>query len=79
LRGACAVCWKGRKTMTDLKFVDHGSVWLMFAETESGAAWIEEHIPPTAQMLGRAIAIEHRFAQDIIEGASGDGLQCEVN
>ena len=67
------------KMKTDLMFADYGSIWLMFALTESGTEWIEDRIPDNAQTLGKAIAIEHRYVRDIVEGASGDGLNCEVN
>lgn len=58
----------------DFTVQNHGSIFLLCPQTEAASTWIEEHIPADAMTLGSAVAVEHRYISDIIEGAQGDGL-----
>jgi hypothetical protein len=51
------------------------SVYLLRPLTSAAFDWVEQHIPPDAQRLGTAIAIEHRFIADIVAGIQNDGLE----
>jgi len=51
------------------------TVFLLCPQSEAASAWIEEHIPEDATYLGSAVAIEHRYIQDIIQGIQSDGLE----
>lgn len=61
----------------DFIFSCHGTVTLLYPATEAARDWIAEHIPEDAQRLGEAVAIEPRYAGDILEGAMNDGLTIE--
>lgn len=61
----------------DFIFTSHGSVCLLYPATPAAREWISEHIPEDAQRLGDAVAIEPRYAGDILEGAANDGLTIE--
>ncbi len=52
----------------------HGTIFLLRPMTEEAVAWITEHIDPQAPYLGRAVAIEHRFVEPIVEGIKSEGL-----
>jgi hypothetical protein len=69
---------EGKEKMTDLTFTDCGSLWLLFARSESGAEWINEHLPDATLKWLDAVVIEHRFVSDIAYGAASDGLGCEL-
>lgn len=59
---------------TDIRFENHGTVWLAFPQTDRGQQWFDEHV--SAEMAyGKAIVIEHRFVGSIIEGAARAGLE----
>jgi hypothetical protein len=58
----------------DLVVQDHGSIFLLSPRTPAGNAWVEEHLPEDATRMGRAIVVEHRYIEDIINGAMSDGL-----
>lgn len=63
--------------MADLCIENHGSIFLLRAESDLGHDWIAEHIPADAMTWGGAIAVEHRFIGAIAEGATNDGLTVE--
>lgn len=58
----------------DFIFSSHGSVTLLWPASEAAREWLDEHMPEDAQYLGEAVAIEPRYAGDVIEGAMNDGL-----
>lgn len=61
-------------SVVDLKVENHGTIFLLRPVSSAGQAWIDEHIPEDAQSLGNAVAVEHRYIEDIVEGALEDGL-----
>jgi hypothetical protein len=58
----------------DLSFANHGSLFVLSANTDTGRDWIAEHIPGDAQTWCGGIVVEPRYAGDIANGAMGDGL-----
>lgn len=62
------------KQKNDLVVTGSGTIYLLHGVSDEGKTWIEDQLPPDAQTLGKAIAIEHRYIGDIIEGARADGL-----
>jgi hypothetical protein len=69
---------KTRKTTpADLLVTGEGpftTVYLLHPLTDAAREWVAEHLPEDAQRLGNGTAIEHRFIQDIVDGARNDGL-----
>lgn len=64
-----------RKAKPDILFANHGSIWLMRGNTPAGNDWIAEKVnTEDAISLGGAIAVEHRYAWPIADGAVADGL-----
>lgn len=61
-------------SVVDLKVENHGSIFLLRPVSSTGQDWIDEHVDPEAQTLGNAVAVEHRYIRDIVEGAMEDGL-----
>lgn len=51
-----------------------GSLYLFRPHSTAAECWIDEHIPNDAQTLGNAVAVEHRYIADIVQGAQADGL-----
>jgi len=64
-----------RSEIPDLVVYGEGTLYLLHASSPRGAAWIAAHIPPDAQRLGTAVAVEHRYIADIVRGAVADGLR----
>ena len=58
----------------DFNIVDGGSVFLLIPNTEAANAWVSEHIPEDAPTLGKGIAVEARYIQQIVYGIIEDGL-----
>ena len=69
--------WNSPTGLLDLRFRDHGSVWLIRPLSPRGQEWFDEHLPEDAQTFGGAVACEPRYVLDIINGALGDGLSVE--
>jgi len=61
----------------DFVLSDQGSVWLLRPQTEDAQDWIDEHIASDAQQFGRAIVIEPRYVDDIVDGIAVSGLTIE--
>jgi hypothetical protein len=51
-----------------------GSVYLLHPLSDAAREWVGGHIPDDAQWLGRAVAVEHRYIEAIVDGIVGDGL-----
>ncbi len=50
------------------------TVYLLRPLSEAAKEWARDHLPLDAQMLGDAIAVEHRYIGAIVEGIQKDGL-----
>ena len=61
----------------DAQLFNHGSIWLLFAASEVGEAWITDNIGEDAQRFGHGVVIEPRYVEDIAAGMVEDGLTVE--
>lgn len=62
----------------DLRVQDAGSVFLLHPASDAGQDWLDENLGgDEVQRLGNAVAVEHRYILDIVDGAKGDGLVVE--
>jgi hypothetical protein len=60
---------------TDVIVSNEGSVFLLNPVTDAGKEWIKENCRTEGwQWLGECLAIEPRYALEIVEGMQGDGL-----
>ena len=62
----------------DLTVQNEGSIFLLDASSAVGRDWMNENIAITAERWAGAIVVEHRYIQDIIDGARRDGLTVEA-
>lgn len=60
---------------TDFLLIDHGSIVVLTPQTYLAKVWVDEHIPYDAQWIGRGVAIEPRYVDDIINGVVADHLE----
>jgi hypothetical protein len=60
--------------MCDFQVQNHGTVYMLVPVSLAALEWVEEHTPADAMRLGRSVAVEHRFIEDIVDGIEGDGL-----
>jgi hypothetical protein len=58
----------------DFEVQDEGTIVLIRPTSKAASEWIEEHIPDDAPWFGNALAVEHRYAGDIVCGMMEDGL-----
>jgi hypothetical protein len=65
------------KVVPDIRFENHGSVWIIVPETDAGREWVADNVQ-TDMTFGQGYACEHRYVQDIISGAIDAGLKTEV-
>jgi hypothetical protein len=67
----------GEGTPVDFLVTGEGpftTVYLLHPHTDAAYEWVAEHLPEDAQRLVDAIAVEHRYIRDIVDGARNDGL-----
>jgi hypothetical protein len=60
---------------SDFDIADHGSIILFAPLTAAAQEWVDEHIPDDAHYIGSSLAVERRYAQDILDGIRSDGLE----
>lgn len=63
---------------SDIRFINHGSVALMFPLTRLGKDWVKSNIPADAMTFGAAIVVEPRYIYEIADGAHADGLNVRI-
>jgi len=59
---------------TDIAVQDEGSVVLFHPNTPAAREWLDEHVQEDAQWFGNALVVEHRYADELVRGITGDGL-----
>jgi hypothetical protein len=60
----------------DLEFNFLGNIVLCTPLTDEGTQWIEEHVDPASLWYGHSLVVEPRFVDDLVAGATSDGLAC---
>ena len=63
--------------MPDFTVNDQGSIVLLMPENDNARVWIDQNIGDDITWWGGAVAIEHRYADDILTGIQRDGLTIE--
>lgn len=59
----------------DLTLHNHGSLWLVRAESDAGHAWLDETAPEDAQFFGGSMVVEPRYINDVFNAAREAGLE----
>jgi hypothetical protein len=49
----------------DASITNHGTICLFHLHTRRARAWVDDHVAGDRQFLGDALAVEHRFVEDI--------------
>lgn len=65
---------KAKKSKYDVIVSGSGTIYLVHGISEAGKEWMTDHLPEDAQTLGKAVAVEHRYIEDIVNGMRNDGL-----
>jgi hypothetical protein len=58
----------------DISIENHGTIFLFRLNTPAAAEWVSQNVQEDAQFFGDALAVEHRYAQDLAAGMQADGL-----
>ncbi len=58
--------------MTDFTLTDHGTIAILYPDSDEARDWVSEYLPGTH--FGGGIVIEHRYVGPIVEGIWADGL-----
>jgi hypothetical protein len=58
----------------DFEVIGGPSVYLLRPMNDGARSWAEEHLPEDRTTWGGAIAVEHRYIDDIVAGIRGDGM-----
>jgi hypothetical protein len=59
----------------DFTFVDGGSVCLLIPATREARRWLDDNIGEDAIYLGQGLAVERRYAAQILDGIQADGFE----
>lgn len=65
--------------MTDVSVSDHGAIVLFRPISPPAMVWFEDSVEAAAsQWLGGALAVDHRYAQGLLDALVDDGFTVEV-
>jgi hypothetical protein len=60
----------------DIRVENHGTLFLLHAESITGLEWLESSVDMDARWwTARALVVEPRYVRDIVAGAIADGLE----
>lgn len=62
-----------KSARTDVSVIDHGTIVTALPETSKAKRYVKRHLA-SATHVGGAVAIEHRYAFDILAGMVAAGL-----
>jgi hypothetical protein len=61
---------------SDFELRNEGTIFLLRPISEAGNAWLSENVhAEDYQYFGGALAVEHRYIDDIVAGIAADGLR----
>lgn len=64
------------KVSADIEVENGGSLFLFRPLTDAGREWLNENVAAESwQWFGGALAVEHRYAGDLAQGAQEAGLR----
>jgi len=55
------------------------TVYLLHATSKAAKAWTKKHISENATKLGDAIAVEHRYIEDIVSAMLDSGFKVGID
>lgn len=67
------------RAKADFRVVDHGTIFLLYANTRRARQWVKENLPPDHMRYADASVVEHRCIGDIIDEIRADELEIEVS
>lgn len=62
----------------DVVVTPHGTLVLFDLLTRAAERWVEDKVQWDAQWFGSSLVVEHRFAADLAQGMSDDGLRVQL-
>lgn len=62
-------------SLQDFSVSNHGTIFLLQPLTAAANEWIEQNLSEDRQTFGTAVAIEHRFILDVVDGIRNNGLR----
>jgi hypothetical protein len=66
------------KPESDVHVQHEGTISLFHLQNEEAKGWVETHVVGETSWFGQALAVEHRYVLDLIQGMQEDGLIVEV-
>jgi hypothetical protein len=77
----CPACsWAEEQQLADVLVWNRGSVWLFTPQSGRAQNWVQEHVVSEPwQWLGGQLAVEQRFAPDLIKTIREVGLIVRVH
>jgi hypothetical protein len=60
--------------VTDFLVRDEGSILLLEPVVPAVEEWFDEHLAGDVTLWGRAVVVEHRYIEDIVNALEAEGL-----
>ena len=67
------------RAKVDFQVVDHGTVFLLYANTRRARQWVEDNLPQDRVRYAGASVVEHRCIDDVTDGIRAEDLDIEFS
>jgi hypothetical protein len=67
------------RAKVDFQVVDHGTIFLLYANTHRARQWVNENLPPDHVRYADASVVEPRCIDDITDGIRAADLDIEFS
>ena len=67
------------RAKVDFQVVDHGTIYLLYANTRRAKQWVKENLPQDHMQYADASVVEPRYIDDIIDGIREDDLDIDFS
>ena len=63
----------------DFELNDQGTIWIFDPISTAALQWCYAHLPEDCPRWGKGYVVEHRYIEDIVNGAKRDNLMSRVD
>jgi len=67
------------RAKVDFQVVDHGTIFLLYANTRRAKQWVRDNLPPDHIRYADASVVEPRYIDDITDGIRAADLDIEFS
>jgi hypothetical protein len=67
------------RAKVDFQVVDHGTIYLLYANTRRAKQWVKENLPQDQMKYADALVVEHRYIDVITDLIRAEDLDIDFS